>query len=58
MEKRTISVSVKMTPTDRDRIKKAAHILWPGAVLTQSGMILGLARLCANDALKKKKKTA
>jgi hypothetical protein len=56
MEKRTVAVSVKMTPSDLDKFKKAAELLWPGAVLTQSGTILGLARLCAEDVLEKKRR--
>ena len=51
-EKRTEMVSVRLTPRDLESFKEAANILWPGAVLTQSGIVLGLARLMA-DKVKK-----
>jgi hypothetical protein len=44
-----------MTPDDAEQFERAAKILWPGAVLSRSGILLGLARLCCDDALKKKK---
>src|ERR1041385_3207601 len=44
-----------MKPDDAEQFERAAKILWPGAVLSRSGILLGLARLCCDDALKKKK---
>ena len=53
--KRTVQVNVKMTADDFSTLKKAANVLWPGAVLTNSGIVLGLAKIGAREALKKKK---
>ena len=52
--KRTIQVNVKMTAEDFDNLQKAANALWPDAILSNSGIILGLARLSAREVLKKK----
>jgi hypothetical protein len=49
-EKRDALVSLRLTKSDLDKMNKAAARLWPGAVLTQSGTILGLARLGAEQA--------
>ena len=54
-EKRTIQVNVKMSAGDFDTLQKAASTLWPEAILSNSGIILGLARLAAKDILNKKK---
>lgn len=43
---------MRLTPQELARLWKAAGILWPGAPVTQSGMILGLARLMADSVLK------
>lgn len=55
-EKRTVSISVKMKPSHLAKIKAAAVKLWPGAVCTRSGIVLGLALKAADDALKRKPK--
>jgi hypothetical protein len=55
MSKRTVSATVKMTETDDALLTKAAEALWPGAILTKSSVILGLAKIAAADILKKKK---
>lgn len=52
-EKRTVSVSVKMKPSDLEEFLRAAEKVWPGAVLTQSGIILGLARIGRESVLAK-----
>jgi len=52
--KRTVQVNVKMSAEDFAFLQKAANVLWPGAVLTNSGIVLGLAKLGANQASKKK----
>lgn len=54
VEKRTEIISVRMTPTDRDRLRQAAALQWPGAVLTESAIMLGLARMAADRILQKK----
>jgi hypothetical protein len=51
--KRTEAVTVRLSPQDLDLFKRAADSLWPGAVITQSGILLGLARIAAEGVLKK-----
>jgi hypothetical protein len=54
--KREIQVGVKMSAEDFAELKRAADVLWPGAILTNSSVILGLAKLKASDVLNEKKK--
>jgi len=54
--KRTLQVNVKMTQDDFDLLKKAANKRWPDAVMTNSGIVLALARIAARDTLKKKRR--
>jgi hypothetical protein len=49
--KRTVQVNVKMTPEDSELFKRAAEKRWPDAVLTNSGIILALARIAARDTV-------
>jgi hypothetical protein len=51
--KRTVQVNVKMSPEDFQLLKKAAEKKWPEAVMTNSGIVLGMAKIAAKDALKK-----
>lgn len=51
--KRTVQVNVKMSPEDFDLLKRAATKKWPDAVVTNSGIVLGLAKMAAKEALKK-----
>ncbi|MCL2660422.1 MAG: hypothetical protein FWD64_07905 [Acidobacteriaceae bacterium] len=53
--KRELQINVRLSVEDDKLIKKAADILWPDAVLTNSGIVLGLARIAARDTLKSKK---
>jgi hypothetical protein len=53
--KRTTQVNVKMTQEDFDLLKKAAEKRWPDAVMTNSGIVLGLAKIAARQTLTKKK---
>ncbi|HLW99797.1 MAG TPA: hypothetical protein VKR82_14205 [Candidatus Acidoferrales bacterium] len=53
--KRTVQVNVKMSPEDFQLLKKAAEKRWPGAVVTNSGIVLGLAKIAARDVLKNHK---
>lgn len=55
MPKRSTSVTLKMTADDYEKLKKAAAVLWPKALLTKSSMILSLALIAADDVLKGKK---
>lgn len=52
--KRTLQVNVRMSTEDFNLINKAANTLWPDAVLSNSGILLGLAKIAARDALKTK----
>jgi len=52
--KRTIQVNVKMTEEDFDLLRKAAEKRWPDTVMTNSGIVLGLARITAREILSKK----
>jgi hypothetical protein len=54
--KRTIQVNVKMSTEDFAILRKAANALWPDAIVSNSGIILGLARLAAKSVLKPKPK--
>jgi hypothetical protein len=54
--KRTVQVNVKMSPEDFSLLKKAAEKKWPGAVVTNSGIVLGLAKIAAIEILRKGKK--
>lgn len=53
--KRTVQVNVKMTQEDFDLLKRAADRRWPDAVMTNSGVVLALARIAARETLKKKR---
>jgi hypothetical protein len=52
--KRTIQVNVKMSSEDFTALQKAANALWPEAILSNSGIVLGLAKLAAKDIMKRK----
>jgi len=53
--KRSVQVNVKMTQEDADLLKKAADKRWPDAVLTNSGIVLALAKIAARETLGKRK---
>jgi hypothetical protein len=55
--KRTVQVNVKMSGEDYELLHEAAKKLWPDAIISNSGILLGLARLSAKDILAKKSKT-
>lgn len=55
MAKRSSSVTVKMTNEDFSLLTKAAATVWPGAILTNSSIVLGLAKIAAEGILKGKK---
>lgn len=56
MGKRTTSVTVKMSEEDYELLNKAADSIWPGALLTRSSVVLGLAKIGAETVLKKPKR--
>jgi hypothetical protein len=53
--KRTVQVNVKMSPEDFQLLKKASEKKWPDAVMTSSGIVLGLAKIAAKGVLGKAK---
>jgi hypothetical protein len=55
--KRTVQVNVKMSGEDFESLKRAADTLWPGAILSNSGIILGLAKITAKDVFQKQTKS-
>ncbi|MHB8541211.1 MAG: hypothetical protein ACYDCD_09765 [Candidatus Acidiferrales bacterium] len=54
--KRTVQVNVKMTQEDFDLLKRAAEKRWPDAVITNSGIVLALAKIAARQTLSRKKR--
>jgi hypothetical protein len=54
--KRSVQVNVRLSEEDFALIKKAAAKLWPSAVLSNSGILLGLAKLAASETLAGAKK--
>jgi uncharacterized protein (DUF1778 family) len=56
--KRTIQVNVKMTEEDFTLLRKAAEKRWPDAVMTNSGIVLALARIAARDTLRDRRREA
>jgi hypothetical protein len=54
--KRTVQVNVKMTQEDFDLLKRAAEKRWPDAVITNSGIVLALAKIAARETLGKRKR--
>ncbi len=54
--KRTVQVNVKMTQEDFSLLRKAAEKRWPDAVMTNSGVVLALAKIAAREILSKGKR--
>jgi uncharacterized protein (DUF1778 family) len=52
--KRTVQVNVKMSEEDFALLQRAAATLWPEAILSNSGIILGLAKISAKEVIQKK----
>jgi uncharacterized protein (DUF1778 family) len=50
--KRTLQVNVRLSVEDFNLIRRAANALWPDAILTNSGILLGLAKIAAREILK------
>jgi hypothetical protein len=53
--KRTVQVNVKMTQEDFELLQRAATKRWPDAVLTNSGIVLALAKIAARETIGKRK---
>jgi hypothetical protein len=54
--KRTVQVNVKMTEEDFKTLRKAAEKRWPDAVMTNSGIVLGLAKIASREILQGRKR--
>jgi uncharacterized protein (DUF1778 family) len=54
--KRTVQVNVKMTQDDFDLLRKAAEKKWRDAVMTNSGIVLALAKIAARETLHKSRR--
>ena len=54
--RRTAQVNVKMSEDDFALLRKAAEKRWPDAIMTNSAILLALARISARQILGKKKK--
>jgi hypothetical protein len=52
MPKRSIQVGVRVSDADLKLIRKASEALWPGMPITNSTLLLTLARLKAQEILK------
>lgn len=48
---------MKMTEEDFALLRQAAEKRWPDAVITNSGIVLALAKIAARETLAKPKKT-
>jgi hypothetical protein len=55
-ERKTVSVTVKMTPTDLRKFIEGAAVIWPGALISRSNIILSLAHMGLQRSLSRKKK--
>jgi hypothetical protein len=51
--KRTVQINVRMSEEDYEILRRASERLWPDAVLSNSGILLGLARIAAKSVLSK-----
>jgi hypothetical protein len=49
--KRTLQVNVKMSEEDFALLKRAAEKIWPDAILSNSAIILGLAKIAARGVV-------
>ncbi len=54
--KRTVQVNVKMTEEDFRLLRRASEKRWPDAVITNSGIVLALAKIAAREIVAKSKK--
>jgi hypothetical protein len=56
--KRSVQINVRLSEQDFELVQKAAAQLWPEAVLSNSGILLGLAKIAAKEVLDSKKNRA
>lgn len=50
-DKRTVQINVKLSAADFALLQKTAQILWPDAVISNSGILLGLAKITAKRVI-------
>lgn len=46
--KRVVAIKVSMSESDLATLKQAAAAVWPGAILTNAGIVLGMALIGAD----------
>jgi uncharacterized protein (DUF1778 family) len=51
MKKRTLQINCRISPEDLALLRKAAEKLWPGMPITNSTLLLTLARLKAQEII-------
>jgi hypothetical protein len=56
MKKRILQVGCRMSTEDLALLRKAAEKLWPGMPITNSTLVLTLARLKAQEVLESRKR--
>jgi hypothetical protein len=49
MEKKTVSVTIKLTPDEWGLLTSASNRIWPGAPITKAQIVVGLAKLGAES---------
>lgn len=55
MQKRNQTITIKATLDDVKLFERAGNELWPGAPVTRSSLVLELAKMGAERALKEKR---
>jgi hypothetical protein len=53
MKKRTLQVNSRISPEDLGLLRQAAEKMWPGMPITNSTLLLTLAKLQAQEILAK-----
>lgn len=54
VNKRTNSVTIRLTDSDLNLLKQAAEKRWPGAPLSRAAIVLSMAKIGAESVLKKR----
>jgi hypothetical protein len=52
--KRSVQINVRLTEKDYKFMQQAATKLWPNAVLSNSSIVLGLAKIAAQQIVESK----
>jgi hypothetical protein len=56
--KKTVSISVKLSPEEWDLLKAVANRIWPNAPITNAGIVAGLALMTAKNLVTAKEPSA